>query len=72
MCECERCCPENPRYEDTTAFKLECLARSVLARSIEDRRAFLALFEQNNGAKMTATLKNEIWRLWDAQRRAAA
>ncbi|MCK7461169.1 MAG: hypothetical protein MZU84_03430 [Sphingobacterium sp.] len=72
MCGCERCRPENPDPAYTSAYRMECLARSVLGKPLNDRRAFLELFEKNNGQAMAMTLKEEIWRVWDAQRRAAA
>ncbi|MCK7579846.1 MAG: hypothetical protein MZV65_31915 [Chromatiales bacterium] len=72
MCGCERCRPENPDPAYTEAHRIECLARSVLARPLDQRRSFLELFERNNGREMTRRLKEAIWRLWDEQRRATA
>jgi hypothetical protein len=71
MCGCERCRPENPDPAYTEAHRIECLARSVLARSLDERRAFLALFGKNNGPAMAMKLKEAIWAAWDAQRRTA-
>lgn len=69
MCGCERCKPGNPDPTYTAAYRLECLARSVLSRALDERRTFLELFEKNNGQAMAMKLKEEIWRVWDAQRR---
>lgn len=69
MCGCERCQPGTPDPTYTEAYRLECLARSVLSRPLADQRPFLDLFERKNGPDMALKLKEEIWRVWDAQRR---
>ncbi len=72
MCGCERCQPGNPDPTYTEAYRMECLARSVLGRPLADRRSFLDLFERKNGPEMALKLKEEIWRVWDAQRKERA
>ena len=67
-CRCERCCPENPRWTDTEAYRLECLARSVLSLPTpEARRAWLDGWYTRHGKASTDALKAEIRRLWEAR-----
>lgn len=64
ICRCERCMPRDPAPTYTEAFKLECLARTVLDKPLPERRAFLADWQARHGAKRAKQLKDEMTRIW--------
>lgn len=64
-CRCDRCCPSDPAPTYTEAFKLDCLARTVLRLpSVEERRAWLDQWSAKHGAASTQRVKDEMRRLW--------
>lgn len=67
-CRCERCAPESPRFEDSQAYLLSCLAETFLRWPKAERQAFLVDYQRRHGPDATDKLKAEIRRIWEERR----
>lgn len=70
-CRCERCAPDNPRFEDSQAYLLSCLAETFLRWPKAERQRFLQDYLRRHGPDATDKLKAEIRRMWEERRQWA-
>ncbi len=64
VCRCERCCPGDPLPTYTEAYRLACEVRSVLRRSLEQRREYLQAVEKARGLSGRRVLEAAILAEW--------
>lgn len=63
-CQCEACAPSSPSTTYTRTHLLQCEARWLLSRPLQQRREYLAKLKPPRRTALEAALRNE----WQARR----